>query len=199
MSPIPESTVEIARAAGIPSRASRIIVFSVSVVGLCFVAGVIGVMVGYTRPQPALTETPSLAPPSLAANHAAPRVAVITGAHEEITESPILVAGKDAATSDPTPSSIPVSALAIAPAPTMAPAPARFAARPAARPSAPPTSNTSTGVIRVPAGMSGVLVDGAPHKTSSGAVAVVCGRHTVKAPGQSSRLVIVPCGGSASL
>jgi len=47
--------------------------------------------------------------------------------------------------------------------------------------------------------VSGVLIDGVPHRAGGGGLVVTCGRHTVKAPGHPSRLVIIPCGGSAAL
>lgn len=234
-----ESTVEIARAAGIPSRGSRIVVFTASVAGMCLVAGILGVMLGYSHGPASKAQPVSLAGPgapttSPAATSAgptspaiaplpgapAPRVAVVTGAHEEITEGPILVPAKDAASIADlddvvvTPTPVAVAALAPAapaPAPRIAtPAPAPRAAPAAHPPSSPASLTTSastssattssgTGVLRLPASVSGVLIDGVPHKAGGGGLVVSCGRHTVKAPGHPSRLVIVPCGGSAAL
>ncbi|MEA2753377.1 MAG: hypothetical protein QOI41_7520, partial [Myxococcales bacterium] len=221
-----ESTIEIARAAGIPSRASRIVVYTASVAGMCLVAGILGVMLGYSH-GPAKSAQPislagtgpvAAAPAAPAAAGApAPRVAVVTSAHEEITEGPILVPGKDAAsiaepsgesfaTATPTPTPV-----VVAPAPPPAPAPRTAPAAPASRPAAPVTRSSSsssssssagasnTGVLRLPATVSGVLIDGVPHKAGGGGLVVTCGRHTVKAPGHPSRLIIIPCGGSASL
>ena len=214
-----ESTVEIARAAGIPSRASRIVVFTASVVGMCLVAGILGVMLGYSHGPASKAQPPSLAAPGpvptgpVAAGPAAPHIPVVTGAHEEITEGPILVPAKDAASifeadevATPAPAPSPVAVAA--PAPRSAPAaPVAHAAAPAPRsPSSSGAAGTSssnaggsTGVLRLPATVSGVLIDGVPHKAGGGGLVVSCGRHMVKAPGHPSRLVIVPCGGSAAL
>ena len=254
-----ESTLQIARAAGIPSRASRIVVFTASVAGMCLVAGILGVMLGYSHAPARSAQPMSLAAPgpvaggggamaaggpraaggggaiaaggpgaagAVAAGAAAPapRVAVVTGAREEITEGPILVPAKDAASIadpldelavKPAPMATPVVA---APAPAAAPAAAQrnvsaAPAAPVARAMASPgarsssssasssssTNNSGTGVLRLPASVSGVLIDGVPHKAGGGGLVVSCGRHTVKAPGHPSRLVIVPCGGSAAL
>ncbi len=254
-----ESTLQIARAAGIPSRASRIVVFTASVAGMCLVAGILGVMLGYSHAPARSAQPMSLAAPgpvaggggggamaaggpraaggggavaaggpgaagSVAAGAPAPRVAVVTGAHEEITEGPILVPAKDAASIadpldelavKPAPMATPVVA---APAPAAAPAAAprnvsaapaapvaRAMASPGARSSSSSasssssTNNSGTGVLRLPASVSGVLIDGVPHKAGGGGLVVSCGRHTVKAPGHPSRFVIVPCGGSAAL
>lgn len=232
-----ESTLQIARAAGIPSRASRIVVFTASVAGMCLVAGILGVMLGYSHAPARSAQPMSLAAPgpvaggpgaagSVAAGAAAPapRVAVVTGAREEITEGPILVPAKDAASIadpldelavKPAPMATPVVA-APAPAAAAAAAPRNVSAAPAApvaRAMASPgarsssssasssssTNNSGTGVLRLPASVSGVLIDGVPHKAGGGGLVVSCGRHTVKAPGHPSRLVIVPCGGSAAL
>jgi hypothetical protein len=225
-----ESTVEIARAAGIPSRGSRIVVFTASVAGMCLVAGILGVMLGYSQGPAGKAQPTSLAGTGAMTTSATPlpgtpvpRVAVVTGAHEEITEGPILVPAKDAASiadlddvvlaPAPAPAPVPVTVLApAAPAPRSAsPAPAPRATAPAARP--PSSSSASsggagtssgngasgTGVLRLPPSVTGVLIDGVPHKAGGGGLVVSCGRHTVKAPGHSSRLVIIPCGGSAAL
>jgi len=239
-----ESTVEIARAAGIPSRASRIVVFTASVVGMCLVAGILGVMLGYSHGPASKAQPTSLAGPgpvapglvapgpvatsavatSTVATGPAPRVAVVTGAHEEITEGPILVPGKDAssifeadeiATATPMalPSAAPTPLAVAAPAPRSAAPAAPVTRAPAPAPRSPSSSggggggsasagnasNSSTGVLRLPATVSGVLIDGVPHKAGGGGLVVACGRHTVKAPGHPSRLVIIPCGGSAAL
>ena len=235
-----ESTLQIARAAGIPSRASRIVVFTASVGGMCLVAGILGVMLGYSHGPARSAQPTSLAAPGpvargggavaaggpVAAGPAspAPRVAVVTGAHEEITEGPILVPAKDAASiADPldelavrpapiatpvvvAPAPAPVAAVAapaprsVSAAPAAAAAPAVRATPPVARSSSSSSaSNSSTGVLRLPASVTGVLIDGVPHKAGGGGLVVSCGRHTVKAPGHPSRLVIVPCGGSAAL
>ena len=58
-----ESTVEIARAAGIPSRASRVVVFTASVAGMCLVAGILGVMIGYSHGPASKAQPTSLAAP----------------------------------------------------------------------------------------------------------------------------------------
>ncbi len=252
-----ESTVEIARAAGIPSRASRVVVFTASVAGMCLVAGILGVMIGYSHGPASNAQPQSLAAPGPnttsngtttkgststaatstgAVNPAIPHTPVVTGAREEITEGPILVPAKDAASiaegpddgltisaadDAPTAASAPIpTPLAVAtPAPVTAPAPAPRAAAPAApitRSAAPArtassggsasggsasssNASSSTGVLRLPSSVSGVLIDGVPHRAGGGGLVVTCGRHTVKAPGHPSRLVIIPCGGSAAL
>jgi hypothetical protein len=215
-----ESTLQIARAAGIPSRASRIVVFTASVGGMCLVAGILGVMLGYSHGPATSAQPMSLAAPGPVAPGgggvaaggpgAAPRMAVVTSAHEEITEGPILVPAKDAASI----AADPLDELAMKPAPlATTPVVVASAARatpPLARPSSSSSSssssvpssgasNSGTGVLRLPASVSGVLIDGVPHKAGGGGLVVTCGRHTVKAPGHPSRLVIVPCGGSAAL
>jgi hypothetical protein len=152
--PTPTSTQQIARMAGIPERSPRFVMAAASVLGMCVFAAVAGAVLGYSRPNHDAT-----AAGNPAAVHGAPRVAVVSGAHEEITPPP--------RTSTPA-------------APTAA-------------------SSSSTGTIRTSPSISGVLVDGAPHKVNGGAVTVACGRHMVKAPGHPARLVIVPCGGHASL
>lgn len=215
-----ESTVEIARAAGIPSRASRIVVYTASVTGMCLVAGILGVMLGYSHGPASKSKPPSLAapgpvttavtPPVATPGVAVPRVPVVTGAHEEITEGPILVPAKDAAsmleiaddgaaTATPAPAAAPVAV----PTPLVVPAPAPRSApaAPAVRSTTTTSGNASstTGVLRLPPSVSGVLIDGVPHKAGGGGLVVSCGRHAVKAPGHPSRLVIIPCGGSAAL
>jgi hypothetical protein len=207
-----ESTLQIARAAGIPSRASRIVVFTASVAGMCLVAGILGVMLGYSHGPARDAQPTSLAAPGPVVGPVAPRIAVVVAAHEEITEGPILVPAKDAASiSEAADDSVatPVAAPAPTPVAVSAPPPRSAPAAPASRPAAPvsrsssssgsTSSGSSTGVLRLPATVSGVLIDGVPHKAGGGGLVVPCGRHTVKAPGHPSRLVIVPCGGSASL
>ena len=217
-SPVRESTIEIARAAGIPSRASRMVVFTGAVLGACVIAASVGAMLGYSHTPSsdsahgAQAARAADAPPL----HTTPRIPVITAAHEEITEAPILVAGKDASASGTSPEARVVVAVAELPAfapPPIATPVVTAAARPVARPmssfaAAPAPAATpvsvaphasATGVIRIPGSVPGVLLDGAPHRVGNGTLVVTCGHHTVKSPGQPAHSVMVPCGGVTSL
>ncbi len=79
--PPPPSTLQLARAAGVPTLSARFVVIATSVVGMCLIAGGVGAVIGYSRisREPTVNGEPAV--------HA-PRVAVVLGAREEITESP---------------------------------------------------------------------------------------------------------------
>jgi hypothetical protein len=200
--PTPTSTQQIARMAGIPERSPRFVMAAASVLGMCVFAAVAGAVLGYSRPNHDAT-----AAGNPAAVHGAPRVAVVSGAHGEITQPPLTAPSKDPTARgelEPSEASTPASVEAPVPRPAAARGQGRggFSAPPprTSTPAAPAAaSSSSTGTIRISPSISGVLVDGAPHKVNGGAVTVACGRHMVKAPGHPARLVIVPCGGHASL
>lgn len=211
--PTPTSTQQIARMAGIPGRSPRFVMIAASVLGMCLFAAVGGAVLGYSRPHHDASE--SRTPVAL---HGAPRVAVVAGAREQVTEPPLTATAKDrsasgeAAPAEAAPPTAPVATVATvatvstteAPATRAleaprAPARGGFSAPRASAPAAGSSSSSSSGVLRVSPSVSGVLVDGAPHKVSGGALTVSCGRHMVKAPGHAARLVIVPCGGHTSL
>ena len=59
-------------------------------------------------------------------------------------------------------------------------------------------SSSKTGTLRVPPSIHGMLVDGRPRRVD-GSTVVSCGRHTVKTGIAPSRVVEVPCGGTAWL
>jgi hypothetical protein len=62
-----------------------------------------------------------------------------------------------------------------------------------------PVTGVTTGFLRMPASVSGVLVDGSPHRVAGGALQVSCGWHKIKTPQHPTRPVNVPCGGTAML
>jgi hypothetical protein len=80
------------------------------------------------------------------------------------------------------------SSPAAAPAPATSAAPARNAA-----------TGVSTGFLRLPASVAGVLVDGTPRRVAGGALQVTCGWHKIKTPQHPARPVNVPCGGTTML
>ncbi|MEO8798866.1 MAG: hypothetical protein ABI551_13340 [Polyangiaceae bacterium] len=55
------------------------------------------------------------------------------------------------------------------------------------------------GILRFAHATNGVLVDGAPHKVSGGALFVTCGAHRVRVPHGASHTVNVPCGRTVTL
>jgi hypothetical protein len=61
-----------------------------------------------------------------------------------------------------------------------------------------PVGGAKTGTLRVPPSIHGMLVDGRPRRVD-GSTVVSCGRHTVKTGIAPSRVVDVPCGGTAWL
>jgi hypothetical protein len=64
----------------------------------------------------------------------------------------------------------------------------------ATRPAAP---QLTTGLVRVPPSVRGMLIDGAPTRVERGAIVVACGPHTAKTGFAPSRRIDVPCGGTA--
>lgn len=60
-------------------------------------------------------------------------------------------------------------------------------------------SKTQVGVLRLPASVSGVLVDGSPQRVSGGALILACGDHRIRPPHSSARVVRVPCGKTVTL
>jgi hypothetical protein len=66
-------------------------------------------------------------------------------------------------------------------------------------PAATAAPGVSTGFLRLPASVAGVLVDGTPRRVAGGALQVTCGWHKVKTPQHPARPVNVPCGGTAML
>jgi hypothetical protein len=65
--------------------------------------------------------------------------------------------------------------------------------------SAAPARISTTGVVRLPASVAGVLVDGSPRRVAAGSLMLTCGWHRIKTPQQPARPVNVPCGGTAML
>jgi hypothetical protein len=55
-----------------------------------------------------------------------------------------------------------------------------------------------TGILRVPPSIHGILVDGRPRRVD-GSTVVSCGRHAIKTGIAPSRVVEIPCGGTAYL
>lgn len=213
---IVESTAELVRAAGVPSRTTWQTVAGIAgAISLSIVA--LG-LVGYNATHRVKTRTatvvvdqtdlarmPSLEEKRAAAIPPPPALA-------DVASSPATVAAPAEATNVETQVTLvpePIAATFVpAPPPQkrVAPAIAR-PAQPASQPvtaSAPrskpaPKGNATpqaTGTLRVPT--SAVLVDGAPKKVVSGAVTVTCGRHVVKAPMRGTKTIDVPCGGTAS-
>lgn len=185
----PTSTLQIARAAGLPRTSPRVVMAAASVAGMCIVAAALGAVLGYSRPTASASGAPV----------AAPRVAVVEAPRQVVALPAEMAMSKDPVASGEPDEDPPVAPAPVAPAP-LAPASVRTNAppRPARAVAAPAPASGSTGTIRVSQPLSGVLVDGTPHRVVGGAVVVACGRHMVKAPGQSARLVIVPCGGRAT-
>ena len=62
----------------------------------------------------------------------------------------------------------------------------------AARPS-------QTGLLRVGPSVKGILVDGTPHRVDRGVVSLPCGMHTIKAPSQPVRTLLVACAATTTL
>ena len=62
----------------------------------------------------------------------------------------------------------------------------------AARPS-------QTGLLRVGPSVKGILVDGAPHRVDRGVASLPCGTHTIKAPSQPARTLVVACAATTTL
>ncbi|MEO8875056.1 MAG: hypothetical protein ABI461_05670 [Polyangiaceae bacterium] len=60
-------------------------------------------------------------------------------------------------------------------------------------------SKTQVGVLRVPASVNGMLVDGSPQRVTGGALILACGDHRIRPPHQSARVVRVPCGKTVTL
>jgi hypothetical protein len=54
------------------------------------------------------------------------------------------------------------------------------------------------GLLRVPQSVKGVLVDGAPHRVENGILSVPCGTHTIKAPSQPARSLVIACAGTTT-
>jgi hypothetical protein len=188
----PTSTLQIARAAGLPGVSPRVVMVAASVLGMCVFAAVAGAALGYSRP----TRTASSGG---AAPAEGPRVAVLEPAREAVTLPLVTAASKDPAA----PGEASDEAVVASTTPAQAPRAPVVHTSPAPHPArsnvvASSTGSGNLGTIRVSAPLSGILVDGTPHKVNGGAVVVSCGRHMVKAPGQSARLVIVPCGGRAT-
>lgn len=87
--PTPTSTQQLARAAGIPAFSARAAVIATSVIGMCLIAGTVGAVLGYSRVS-AREPTAATGQPVV---HA-PRIAVVLGAREEITEAPLTAPAK---------------------------------------------------------------------------------------------------------
>ena len=196
-SPLPtvSTTLELAGTAGIPRRSPRLVMFATTVAGLCLVAGAVGAVLGYERDS-----STSMAVAATGTAFHAPRAANVMAAREEITISPPSAPEKASATPTPTADVDELADAPASPAPVVhAPivtAPQVAVAAPAPHPAA--TGHGTTGILHVPGGAPGALVDGAPHRVENGQVVVACGHHRVKLPGRSVRNVEVPCGGSTT-
>jgi hypothetical protein len=55
------------------------------------------------------------------------------------------------------------------------------------------------GLLRVAPSVKGILVDGAPHRIDRGVVSLACGTHTIKAPSQPARTLVVACAATTTL
>ncbi len=118
------------------------------------------------------------APPSVRELHSRR----VVGAHEATMIPARTAPAKDLIDVDPDPSAaIPVSAL-----------PSHRLAVPAGRAS-------RLGLLRVSPQVKGILVDGAPHRVERGIVALACGTHTIKAPAEPARAVMVACAATTTL
>lgn len=58
---------------------------------------------------------------------------------------------------------------------------------------------SQTGLLRVASSVKGILVDGAPHRVDRGVVSLPCGTHTIKAPAQPARTVVIACAATTTL
>lgn len=58
---------------------------------------------------------------------------------------------------------------------------------------------SQTGLVRVAPSVKGILVDGAPHRVDRGVVSLPCGTHTIKAPSQPARTLMVACAATTML
>jgi hypothetical protein len=76
------------------------------------------------------------------------------------------------------------------------------AALPAAAPNAPAppaTQDATTGILRLPDSIQGILVDGVPQSVVGGAVTLRCGKHLLQLPHELPRQVDLPCTKPATL
>ncbi len=185
-----ESTMQIRRAAGIPDRARPELAIAAGIAAWAVMAASVALVLGGTFVG---IRRHSAAKATAAAALSAPRapVAVAEPNIPPVPEEKVAVAEKPAT-----------------PGPAAAPAPISLPSTPSVRRAAPPprvsgkpagVAGAQTGVLRVPAGVRGVLVDGAPHKVDGGALFLPCGKHMIKAPGQASRSVDIVCGKTVSL
>lgn len=119
------------------------------------------------------------APPSVRELHSRR----VVGAHEATMIPARTAPAKDLIDVAPDPSAaVPVSAL---PSSHRPPVPAGRASR--------------LGLLRVSPQVKGILVDGAPHRVERGIVALACGTHTIKAPSEPARAVMVACAATTTL
>ena len=113
-----------------------------------------------------------------------PRTPRVVAAHEAVMIPVRTAPNKDLIDLDDDESTaLPVSAL---------PSHRAVAVSTAARPS-------PTGVLRVGPSVKGILVDGAPHRVDRGVVSLPCGTHTIKAPSQPARTLVVACAATTTL
>jgi hypothetical protein len=160
-----ESTVQVRMAAGIPAPGSTTKLLVA--LGVCGVVGalILGVF---------LMRTPKAA----------------DAPHEDLRAGP-----SGPATNAPFPPVAPAVEPTLPDAVT-APVAKPLPARPATVVKSAParTSSDKIGVLRVPLSVTGVLVDGTPHKVIGGALYLACGTHKIKTPAHASRTIEVPCG-----
>jgi hypothetical protein len=118
-----------------------------------------------------------------------PRAPRIVGAHEALMIPTLTAPTKDLiALDDDDAATIPVAALPGSAQPALPHVTARAAAH-----------ASRGGLLRVPASVKGVLVDGAPHRVERGLVSLPCGTHTIKAPSRPARTLTVACAGTTTL
>lgn len=131
-------------------------------------------------------------PPPVEHARGEPHVARVVGAHEAVMFPTLTAPDKDLiALDEEEAATIPVASLPGSPLPSL---PAVHHA------AAPLASRTSRGgLLRVPAWVKGVLVDGTPHRADRGFVSLSCGPHTIKAPSRPARSLTIACAGTTTL
>ncbi|MDB4941956.1 MAG: hypothetical protein JWP97_1490 [Labilithrix sp.] len=168
--PTSSAMIDFTAAAGLPRTRSRVIAYVSAVAAACLVAGTVGAVLGYAGSRTATASAPSS--PTV---FQAPRLPTVLEATEEVTQGPGSALQKSAPEAGEPPTSHAASGGAHA-------APA----------------HPATGILRVPSGTTGALVDGAPQRVEGSSLVVACGHRRVKLPGRSVRNVDVPCGGTGT-
>ncbi|MEO6573043.1 MAG: hypothetical protein ABIP89_04335 [Polyangiaceae bacterium] len=183
-----ESTVHVRRPSKIPGRARPELAIVAGIAAWTVMAASVALVLGGTFLG---IRHHAASKASAAAVLASPRAPVVEVAPEVPAPPPVEQAAPVAVVEKPA---------APAPVPIALPQP-RHAATPPRTPTKPAAGivGAQTGVLRVPGGVKGVLVDGAPHKVEGGALFLPCGKHSIKAPGHPARSVDIVCGKTVTL